>query len=146
MEANPKLKALAVLVGEWATVGTHPLVPGKTFHGRTTFSRLESGAFLLVRSYIDEPEIPDGVAILGADDATPEAGALLYFDARAVSREYRWAIAGNEFTWRRDDPGFSQRMVLAIAEDGGSIEAKGQMSRDGQPWEADLRLTYSRVR
>ena len=145
MQGNPRLQALAALVGEWTTVGTHPLVPGKTFHGHATFRWLESGAFLLFHSHIDEPEIPDGVAILGTDDATPEAGAMLYFDVRTVSRAYRWTISGNVWTWSREAPGFSQRMVLTIAEDGQSIEAQGQMSRNGQSWEPDLQLTYSRV-
>ena len=35
--------------------------------------------------------------------------------------------------------------VEAIAEDGQSIEAKGEMSKNGQTWEPDLQLTYSRV-
>jgi hypothetical protein len=35
--------------------------------------------------------------------------------------------------------------VLTIAEDGQSIEATGQMSRNSQPWEPDLQTTYSRV-
>jgi hypothetical protein len=145
MQANPRLQPLAVLVGEWTTVGAHPLLPDKTFHGHTIFSLLESGAFLLFHSHIDEPEIPDGVAILGTDDATPNAGAMLYFDVRNVSREYRWTISDNVLTWSRDAPGFSQRMVLTIARDGQSIEAKGEMSRNGHPWEPDLQLTYSRV-
>lgn len=145
MQTNPHLEALGVLVGEWTTVGTHPLLPDRTFHGRTTFTWLESGAFLLVRMHIDEPEIPDGVAILGTDDATPDAGAMLYFDVRNVSREYRWTMSRNVFSWSRDAPGFSQRMVLTIAEDGQTIEARGEMSRDGQPWEPDLHLSYTRV-
>ena len=121
------------------------MLPSKTFHGGATFTWLESGAFLLFQSHIDEPEIPDGVAILGTDDAALDAGAMLYFDVRNVSREYRWTISGNVWTWSRDEPGLSQRMVLTIAEDGQSIEAKGQMSQNGQPWEPDLQLTYSRV-
>jgi hypothetical protein len=145
MQANPRLEALAVLVGEWTTVGAHPMLPGRTFHGHTTFSWQESGAFLLVHMHIDEPEIPDGVAILGTDDATPDGGAMLYFDVRNVSREYRWTISGNVWTWSRDAPGFSQRMVLTIAGDGHSIEAKGEMSQNGQTWEPDLQLTYSRL-
>ena len=32
MQANPRLQALAVLVGEWTTVGVHPMLPDKTFH------------------------------------------------------------------------------------------------------------------
>ena len=70
---------------------------------------------------------------------------MLYFDVRNVSREYRWTISGNVFTWLRDEPGFAQRVVLTIANDGQSIEARGQMSRNGQPWEPDLQLTYTRV-
>jgi hypothetical protein len=106
MQANPRLQALSVLIGEWTTIGAHPMMPGKTLHGRATFTWLESGAFLLFQSHIDEPEIPDGVAILGTDDAKPDAGAMLYFDVRNVSREYRWTISGNVWTWSRDDPAF----------------------------------------
>jgi hypothetical protein len=145
MQANPRLQALAVLIGEWTTVGTHPMLPGKTFHGRTTFTWLESGAFLLFQSHIDEPDIPDGVAILGTDDARPEAGTMLYFDVRDVSREYQWTFSDNVWTWSRDDPGFSQRRVFTVAADGQSIEANGQMSRNGEAWEPDLQLTYTRA-
>jgi hypothetical protein len=145
MQPNPQLESLVVLVGKWTTAGTHPLLPGKAFHGRTTFTRLESGAFLLVHMHIDEPEIPDGVAVIGSDDATPDAGAMLYYDVRNVSREYRWTMSRNVFTWSRDAPGFSQRMVLTIAEDGQSMEARGEMARDGQAWEPDLQLSYTRV-
>jgi len=145
MQLNPRLQALAVLVGEWATVGTHPMLPGKTFHGHASFTWLESGAFLLFHSHIDEPEIPNGVAILGTDDSNPDAGAMLYFDVRNVSREYRWTISSNVWTWSRDELGFSQRMVLTIANDGARIEAKGQMSRNGKSWEPDLQLTYTRI-
>jgi hypothetical protein len=95
--------------------------------------------------HIDEPEIPYGGAILGTDDAAPNAGTMLYFDVRNVSREYRWTISGNVWTWSRDEPGFSQRMVLTIAEDGQSMEAVGQMSRNGQSWQPDLHLTYRRA-
>jgi hypothetical protein len=145
MQANPNLQILAVLIGEWTTVGAHPLLPGKTFHGRTTFTWLESGAFLLYQSHIDEPDIPDGVAILGTDDARPNAGTMLYFDVRNVSREYRWTFADNVWTWSRDEPSLSQRMVLTIAKDGQSMEVQGQMSQNGQAWEPDLHLTYRRV-
>jgi beta-glucosidase/6-phospho-beta-glucosidase/beta-galactosidase len=32
------------------------------------------GTSLLAHMHIDDPEIPDGVAILGTDDAAPNAG------------------------------------------------------------------------
>ena len=47
--------------------------------------------------------------------------------------------------WSRDDSDFSQGMVLTVAEDAQSIDARGQMSRNGQTWEPDLQLTYSRI-
>jgi hypothetical protein len=145
VQPNPLLQPLSALVGEWTTVGTHPLVPDKTFHGHVAIKWLVSGAFLLIDSHIDEPEIPDGVSIIGTDDAAPDAGAMLYFDVRMVSREYRWTFADNVFSWTRDDPEFRQRMVLTISDDGQHIEAKGEMSRNGQPWEPDLQLSYTRV-
>ena len=51
---NPALEPLSVLVGTWRTIGTHPLVPGTAFHGRTSFSWIEGGAFLIMHSRIDE--------------------------------------------------------------------------------------------
>jgi hypothetical protein len=146
MQPNPHLQPLAVLVGEWTTRGTHPMVPGKTFHGKSTYEWIEAGAFLLARMHIDEPEIPDGVAIFGTDDARPGAGKMLYFDVRNVSREYAWVVSGNVCTWSRNDPAFSQRMQLTIADDKQTIVARGEMSRAGASWEPDLQLTYTRVR
>jgi hypothetical protein len=62
-QPNPALGPLARLVGQWRTTGTHPLIPGTTFHGRTSFEWHEGGAFILMRSEIDEPEIPNAVAV-----------------------------------------------------------------------------------
>src|SRR5215213_10019896 len=105
---NPALEPLSVLVGTWNTVGTHPLVPGTTFHGRTTFEWLDGGAFLVMRSEIDEPQIPSAIAVIGSDDATGEC-TMLYFDERGVSRRYGVRLRGDELAWWRDDPAFSQR-------------------------------------
>jgi hypothetical protein len=141
---NPRLQPLHVLVGEWTTVGTHPLVPGKTFHGSVSFSWIHGGAFLLMRSQIDEPEIPTAVAVFGTDDAS-DSCSMLYFDERGVSRRYEVRIDGNEWRWWRDAPDFSQRFVGSISPDGRTIVGRGEFSRDGGPWEPDLALTYSRV-
>jgi hypothetical protein len=65
--SNPALKPLSFLVGEWSTEGSHPMLPGKVLRGRTSFEWSEGGAFLVMRSEIDEPEIPSGIAILGTD-------------------------------------------------------------------------------
>lgn len=141
---NPALKLLEPWVGDWATTGTHPLVPGKTFHGRATFEWIEGGAFLMMRTEIDELEIPSGIAVFGSDNAS---GALfmLYFDERGVSRRYEVAVEHNIQRWQRNAPEFSQRMTLTVADDGDTILGKGEMSKDGGAWEPDLQLTYART-
>ena len=141
---NPALEPLTPLIGNWRTIGTHPLVPGTTFHGRTSFEWHEGGAFVLMRSEIDEPEIPSAVAVIGSDDV---AGILtmIYFDERDVSRRYKVEVADSEVRWHRDEEGFAQRMVFTVAADGSRLDARGTMSRDGGPWEDDLQLGYQRV-
>lgn len=137
---NPALRSFEWLVGEWHTTGTHPLVPGKTFHGRTSFAWHEGGAFLIMHSEIDEPEIPSGVAIFGSDDAAARY-FMLYFDERGVSRKYDVTMTGNVLTWQREDSRLSQRATITVDEDGTRMIMKGQMSRDGGAWEDDLSLT-----
>ena len=141
---NPALKSFSVLIGEWTTVGTHGLVPGTTYHGRTSFAWLEGGAFLIMYSEIDEPDIPSGIAIFGSDDALGEY-FMLYFDERGVSRRYDVRLRDNVLQWWRNTPGFSQRYTLTILEDGTMI-GNGELSKDDSSWEKDLDLTYRPVK
>ncbi len=141
---NPALAPLKVLVGSWKTVGTHPYFPTTTFHGRTTFEWMAGGAFLMMRSEIDEPGIPSGISIFGTDDVAGK-GHMLYFDERGVSRLYQFSCADHEWRWWRDTPEFSQRMTGIISADGRTITTRGEMARDGGAWEPDLALTYTRI-
>ena len=141
---NPALQSFSALVGEWKTTGSHPYVPDTTFHGRTTFDWLEGGAFLIMRSEIDEPKIPSGIAIFGSDDEAQKS-FMLYFDERGVSRKYDVTMTRNQLEWSRADPSFSQRFIIAIEDDGNKMIGKGEMSRDGKAWERDLSLTYVRL-
>ncbi len=143
--ANPALEGFGVLLGEWRTKGTHPLLPGVTLRGQATFEWLEGGAFLLMRTEVDHPQIPAGLAVFGTDDASGKC-FMLYFDERGVSRKYDVSLMGNVLKWWRDDTEFSQRFSGTIAQDGEAIVSKGEMSRAGGPWEGDLELTYTRVR
>ena len=141
---NPSLRPLSALIGTWNSIGTHPLVPGTTFHGRTSFAWIEGGAFLIMRSQIDEPEIPSGIAVFGTDDATREC-SMLYFDERGVSRRYEVSLRDDVLHWWRNAPGFSQRCAVRIAADGRTMLSRGELSRDGASWEPDLELTYTRA-
>jgi hypothetical protein len=141
---NPALQPFQALVGEWQTTGTHPYVPDTIFHGRASFAWHEGGAFLIMHSEIDEPEVPSGVAVFGSDDEA-KSYFMLYFDERGVSRKYDVTMSKNTLTWRRDEPSFSQRFTIAVEDDGNKMVGQGEMSRDGAAWEDDLSLTYVRA-
>lgn len=142
---NPALKSFSLLIGEWDTIGAHPLIPDTTLHGRTSFEWLEGGAFLIMHSEIDEPGIPTGIAIFGSDDSTGEC-FMLYFDERKVSRKYDVSLEKNTMKWWRNAPGFSQRMTNTFADDSNTIISKGELSKDGVTWKPDLELIYKRVK
>src|SRR5512146_1353836 len=125
---NPALKPLEVLVGEWQTTGSHPYLPGAVLHGRASCEWLEGGAFLIMRAEIDEPHFPDGVEIFGSDDMAGQV-IMLHFDQRGVSRVFDVTVAGNELRWWRDEPSFSQRVVITIEDDGNKLISKGEMSQ-----------------
>jgi hypothetical protein len=97
-----------------------------------------------MRSEIDEPGIPSGIAIIGSDDQD-DAFTMLYFDERAVTRRYEVAIDDTGVRWWRTAPGFSQRYVLTVAPDGNSLRGAGALSKDGATWETDIELSYTRV-
>jgi hypothetical protein len=140
---NPALKPLEFLIGEWRTTGSHPAVPGKTLSGRTSFAWHEGGAFLIMRSQIEEPQFPSGMAIIGSDDVAGTF-AMIYFDERGVSRLYQVIVGDRMVTWRRDDPLFSQSVTITAEQDGDTLVSKGRMSQKGGPWEDDLSQVFER--
>jgi hypothetical protein len=87
---SPKLDALDALAGDW--VLGDPSSPV----GRTSFTWLEGGHFLVQRWTVDIPGAPDGIAILGEDAGT---GGLVqhYFDSRGVARVYQMRL--EDGTW-----------------------------------------------
>lgn len=141
---NVALQPLTPLVGRWKTVGTHPLIPGTTFHGHTSFTWFEGGAFLVMHSQIDEPGIPSAIAVFGSDDES-DTLFMLYFDERGVSRKYEVTLRDATWQWWRNAPGFSQRFTGRIVDGGRTIIGQGELCRDGHTWEGDLQLTYTRI-
>jgi hypothetical protein len=142
---NPLLEPFHILIGEWETTGSHPYLPGIVLHGRASFSWIDEGAFLMMRSENDEGKIPSGIAIFGSDDGKKEL-FMSYFDERKVSRRYEVSFHDKVLTWWRNDPAFSQRLTFRISGDGNTIVSTGEMCKDGGAWEKDLELTYKRVK
>jgi hypothetical protein len=142
IKTNPALKHLEVLVGEWQTSGAHPYIPDTELHGRASFQWIEGGAFLMMRSEVDHPKIPDGIEIIGSDD---KAGTycMLHFDERGTSRKYNVSINETQLKWWRHDSDFSQRFTMDIRKD--KLVSYGEMARDSGEWEKDLLLIYSKL-
>lgn len=141
---NPALESFRVLIGNWSTTGTHGLDPNTILHGHNSFEWLENGAFLIMRSEIDDPRFPNTIAIFGSDDSENEY-YMLTFDERGVSRKYQVTLRDNIWKWWRNAPGFFQRYEATIGDDGNAMIGNGELSKDGVSWEKDLNLTYTRV-
>jgi hypothetical protein len=75
MIRNPRLAAFKPLIGVWTTVGRHSMIPGITLHGQTAFEWHEGGAFLRMRSEIEEPGIPSAMSLRYRRGATPSVAS-----------------------------------------------------------------------
>jgi hypothetical protein len=144
MSEEPGLHGWGRFIGRWETDGSHPMLPGETIRGSSTFEWLDGRQFVIWRSHYDHPEIPDGITIIGV---TGGQLSMHYFDQRGVHRVY--AAGLDETTWRywRDasPPDLSQRFTGTFSDDGNTISVRGQLSKDGTAWEDDLALDYRRL-
>jgi hypothetical protein len=140
---SPELEPMNVLIGAWTTEATHPALEG-TISGRASFEWLEGERFLIQRSQVDHPEVPDGIAIVGAVSEGPGL-SMYYFDSRGVHRIYRLSIGDGVLRIWRDAPGFAQRFTGTFGDDGNTLAGLWRLSRDGSTWDDDLEITFRRV-
>ena len=73
-----------------------------------------------------------------------------YFDDRGVVRVYAMTFVDNTWVLLRTTPDFSpldfsQRYVATLSDDGNTFTGTWETSQDGETWERDFDLTYSRV-
>jgi len=143
---NPTLKPLDVLVGEWeielsnASFLPHP---SDTIKGLVTFEWVQDGAFLLMRMGDKPPSPPAAKWLISRDESIPNF-AVLYYDARSVSRVYEMSFADGVWKIWREAPGFSQRFEGKFSDDGNTVTASWEKSLDGTEWEHDFNVTYTR--
>jgi hypothetical protein len=152
MRRHPAHGRLSALIGEWRFAAS--LDGHVTVRGDATGEWLEDGAFVVVRADCDPPtaDTPRGwidnspfptTAILALDDHS-ETFTYSYADARGVCRVYDMRLT--EDTWTLDGqagPEFFQRFRATIAAD--TIDGHWDASRDGESWERDFDVTYTRV-
>lgn len=144
---DPSVAGLDVLVGEWIYEIVHPLAPGTTVRGTTTFEWMEGGRFLIERSTA-QPPFPSGLSLVGREDPDDANSPLVmhYFDSRGVARLYGVTLAGGVLTITRDGADFSQRYRGTLSDDGTTITGAWEISDGpGQLLHHDFDLTYRRV-
>jgi hypothetical protein len=72
--------------------------------------------------------------------------SMHYFDSRGVHRVY--GVSFGDGVWRmwRNAPGFSQRFVGTISDDGDIIDGLWKLSRDDTTRDDDLKISFLRNR
>jgi hypothetical protein len=150
---GPVLSRLEPLVGEWeleASIDGQP-----TVRGTTRFEWLEGGAFLV--QHADAAPTPGAppewtenspfplTTVFGLDDASG-LFTMLYTDARGVCRVYPMSLDDGVWTiWGQAGPGFFQRFTASFSDDGRRITGRWERSGDGESWELDFDMEYTKV-
>jgi hypothetical protein len=142
--------ALDPLVGEWDMVARFPDMPPEGGDARVIFEWLPGERFLIERWDISVPDAPDGIAIIGADPTSEGRYLQHYFDSRGVARVYKMTLEAGRWTLWRDEPDFSpldfrQRYTGSFSDDGRIISGSWEICHDGNAWEHDFDLTYTRA-
>jgi hypothetical protein len=152
--ANPVLRRLDVLVGEWQM---DAIVDGQVVaRSRNVFEWLENGMFL-VQHAVAEPPLPTTppewvthspfpiTTVIGLDDMSGQF-YLNYADGRDVHRVYPMTMESGVWKfWGQAGPEFYQRFTGTFSADGKTIAGRIEQSRDGEHWETDFEQVYTKL-
>jgi hypothetical protein len=149
-QRSEALVRLDVFVGEWAVEASFPgRQPDEVPPARVRFEWALDGQFLLQRTEVSLPEVPDSLSVVGVD---PETGGYTqhYFDSRGVARLYAMSLDGGVWTLTRESPDFTplhfrQRFVGTFSADGNTITGAWEQGADDAGWAHDFHLTYRKV-
>jgi hypothetical protein len=143
------LQALKALVGKWSMVPMFEGMPPPETGAPVSFEWLSGERFLIERWEVPVPEAPDGIAIIGADPEREGSYLQHYFDSRGVARVYRMSFEEGVWKLWRDEPDFSpldfsQRFTGTFSDDRKTIAGAWEICHDGETWEHDFDLTYTK--
>jgi len=144
LQPNPALKPLEVFVGEWSVELVFPADPATIARTHASFEWLEDGAFLMMHTGGATSGLPWSTCIISRDELL-ETYSLLYYDWRGTSRIYQMSLEQGQWKQWRNAPGFSQRFSGTFSSDRKTITARWEISSDGEHWEHDFDLTYTKV-
>lgn len=146
--SNPALKDLEFLIGKWEMVLSNAaFLPDRsaTVKGEVSFEWLEDGAFLIMRMGGNPSTSQGAIWLINRDESSSDY-KVFYYDDRKVSRIYEMSFTDNLWKLWRRSPNFSQRFEGKISKDSYKILAKWEKSEDGQKWEHDFDVTYTRMK
>lgn len=111
--------------------------PTQKVHGDVAFDVIEDGALLVMR------QAGAAIWVFGRDESQEEY-EVLYFDDRNVSRVYKMTFEGSTWKMWRESPEFYQRFEGTVSDDKKSIKAHWEKSSDGESWEHDFDMLYTK--
>jgi hypothetical protein len=147
---DERMTRLEPFIGEWRLEApAFPMPDELAEQARATFEWVLDGAFLLERTHVPEPVVPDGLLVIAPADGD-DAYLQHYFDSRGVVRLYTMTFDGRVWTLQRSEADFSpldfhQRFEGTFSDDGEHIEGRWESSPDGSSWELDFELFYRRL-
>ncbi len=126
------------LLGTWDVTMRHVALPAP-ISGRQRYERVLDGAFVMLHSTYDHPDVPDAIAVLDARTCSS-------FDVRGVARVFDLAVDDAGWTMIRRDEDFWQRSGVRFTGPD-AMDGAGENSFDrGATWQHDFSITYARVR
>jgi hypothetical protein len=143
------LKRLDVFVGEWR-LGLGPSIPPADDGGaRSAFEWVLGGQFLVQRTEIPDPHVPNSLCFV-AYDAETGGYTQHYFDSRGIVRLYAMTFRDGIWTLLRGKPDFTpldfrQRFTGRFSDDGNAIVGTWEID-EGSGWRKDFDLAYARIR
>jgi hypothetical protein len=145
------LDRLEPFIGRWsidARFPNRPEIEVMDVDATVTWEWALDRQYLLQRSDAPDP-IPSSMSLVGVD-RNHDTFTQHYFDSRGVTRLYTMTFDGREWTLTREQPDFtpldfSQRFVGTLSDDGSMIRGAWEICHDGETWELDLELDYTRT-
>jgi hypothetical protein len=139
------MRQLERFVGTWELTVDLPGAPP----GRATFEWALGGQYLVQRTEIPHPEVPDSLIVVAYDEQV-DRFTQHYFDSRGVVRIYRMTLADRDWTLLRDELDFTpldfrQRFVGTFSDDGDRIDGQWQSGNGDDGWKKDFDLHYVRI-
>lgn len=143
VDPQKKLEPFAALLGDWSIEATHPMFGDTVVPGRVRFEWLAGERFLIQRAENEHPEFPDSICVIGVMEGDEDL-SMQYFDSRGIHRLYGIGFDGTELRIWRDAPGFAQRLIAKLSDDGSTLKGVWQLNQDDQGFRDDLAITYRR--